>query len=93
MSRDTIQEAQDYLTVRRDDKKRKILDIKILLKRHPEWRVVDFLDQMLREKEKALKDLVLMDKTNHKVDETIAGMFRLNMAIKTIEREREVKAA
>ena len=87
MSRKTIQEAQEFLTIYHDNHIRKILDIEILLKRHSAWRVKEFLDQMFKERQQVLKDLISTDKTNHKVDETIARMFRLNMAIKTIEKE------
>jgi len=34
-----------------------------------------------------LRELISKDKSSYKVDETIARMFRLNMAIKTIEKE------
>ena len=87
MSRQTIQEAQEFLTVHYNEGVKKILDIETLLKRHSVWRVKEFLDQMFKERQQVLKDLISTDKTNHKVDETIARMFRLNMAIKTIERE------
>ncbi len=42
---------------------------------------------MFKEREKILKTLIAKDKTNHEIDLTIARMFRLNMAIKTIEKE------
>ena len=87
MSRETILEAQEFLTVYHENSSRKIVDIGTLLKKHPTWRVKDFLNQMFRERQKVLKELLSTDKTSHKVDETIARMFRLNMAIKTIERE------
>jgi hypothetical protein len=87
MSRETILEAQEFLTVYHEDHMSKILDIEALLKNHPTWRVKDFLDQMFKERQKVLRDLISKDKSNHKLDETIAGMFRLNMAIKTIEKE------
>ena len=87
MSRETILEAQEFLTVYHENSSRKIVDIRTLLKKHPAWRVKEFLNQMFRERQKVLKELLSTDKTSHKVDETIAGMFRLNMAIKTIEKE------
>jgi hypothetical protein len=87
MSRETILEAQEFLTVYHDNRSRKIVDIETLLKKHPTWRVKDFLGQMFKERQKVLRDLISTDKTNRKLDETIARMFRLNMAIKTIEKE------
>lgn len=90
MSRETVQEAQEFLTIHNNNHIRKIVDIETLLKRHPTWRVKEFLDQMFKERQKVLRDLISTDKSNHKVDETIARMFRLNMAIKTIEKEAVV---
>jgi hypothetical protein len=87
MSRETILEAQEFLTIDHNDRSRKIVDIGTLLKNHPAWRVKAFLNQMFKERQKILRELISKDKTSHKVDETIARMFRLNMAIKTIEKE------
>ena len=87
MSRETIQEAQAFLTIYHDDRIRKIVDIGTLLQNHPSWRVKEFLNQMFTEREKILRELISKDKSSHKVDETIARMFRLNMAIKTMEKE------
>jgi len=93
MTTETLKEAQDYLTITRDDQARRIIDIEILLKRYPTTMVLSFLKELLKEKEKTLRDLVVTDKTTPKVNETIGAMFRIQMAIKTIEREREVKTA
>jgi hypothetical protein len=86
MSRETILEAQGFLTIYHENHMRKIVDVETLLKKHSTWRVKEFLYQMFKERQRFLMDLISTDKSNHKLDETIARMFRLNMAIKIIER-------
>jgi hypothetical protein len=94
MSRETIQEAQDFLTMISEDRVRRIVDIEPLLARHPAESVLSMLATLYGEKEKALKKLIHEDKTSSKINELIVSMFRIHMAMKTIQAEREeVKAA
>jgi hypothetical protein len=94
MSRETIQEAQDFLTMISEDRVRRIIDIEPLLARHPKEVVLLALQDLYREKEKVLKGLIHEDKTSSKINELIVAMFRIHMAMKTIEGdEKEVKAA
>jgi hypothetical protein len=89
MTIETILEAQEYLTINTGEKKKRIVDLNLLLKNHRQGAVVMFLEQVLREQERQLKHLITRDKTAVEVNETIATMFRLTMAIKTMEQERE----
>ena len=82
-----ISEAQDYLTVRRDEEYRRIVDIRHLVQRHGEKEVTDFLKDCLREKEKALRNMILIDKTHSKVDYLAGAILRIMMAIKILEGE------
>ena len=92
MTRETIQTAQDYLTIgAKDNGKRKIIDIAQLLKRHPSEEVLNFLKTVIKEKHQILRDLIMTDKTRPEIDEVVAILFRITMAIKTIEGEKEVK--
>jgi hypothetical protein len=91
MTQKQIQEAQDYLTMMSDDRVRKIIDIETLLAKHPEPIVLSFMRNLLREKEKILKGLIVRDKKNVKINETVVAMFRLYMAIKTMEDGKEGK--
>ena len=92
MTKDIIKDAQAYLTVStKDNGKKKILDIEHLLKRHPREEVIDLLKTYLKEKQDALKNLVLTDKSRQEIDSTVAIAFRVTMAIKIIELEKEVK--
>ena len=94
MSRETIQEAQDFLTMISEDRVKRIVDIEPLLARHPTESVLSLLETLYREKEKILKGLIHEDKTSSKINELIVSMFRIHMAMKTIEGDREeAKAA
>lgn len=83
----TLYEAQDYLTMMRHGDLRRIVDIDALRKKHSTDEIISFLKDYTREKEKSLRNLILMDKTQRRVDETVAAMFRLHMAIKTLEND------
>ena len=94
MSRETIQEAQDFLTMISEDRVKRIVDIEPLLARHPRDSVLSLLQDLYRDKEKVLKKLIHEDKTSSKINELIVAMFRIHMAMKTIEGDREeAKAA
>ena len=92
MTKEMIQTAQDYLTVgRRNNGKKVIMDIDQLLKKHSSEEVINLLKTILKEKQIKLRDFILEDKTKPEIDETIALMFRVTMAIRTIENGKEVK--
>jgi len=85
MTHQTIMDAQMYLTIQRRDQFKTIVDIESLRKKHSDEEIIDFLKGYLREKEKALRNMILIDKTHRKIDELAAAMFRLTMAIKIME--------
>ncbi len=93
MTKEIIQMAQEYLTVsiKGDGKKKKIVDIDHLLKTHSPEEITNFLNTILMEKQKQLKDLILQDKTRPEIDETVAEMFRITLAVKIIEGWKEVR--
>ena len=92
MTKEMIQLAQDYLTVAsKENGKKKILDIDRLLRKHPSEEVINLLKTLLKEKQIVLRDFILEDKTRPEIDETVAVMFRVTMAIKTIQNGKEVK--
>jgi len=92
MTKQVILEAQEYLTIEKDDGYKRIIDIYALIKRHGPNEVVRFLKDYLRDKEKGLKSLILIDKTQSRIDQYVATMFRMHMAIKTLEEGKEVKS-
>jgi len=87
MNEAIISEAQDYLTVRRDEEYKRIVDIQNLLQNHNIKEVTGFLRDYLQGKEKALRNLVLIDKTHQRIDKYVGAMFRITMAINILERE------
>ena len=92
MTKESIMEAQDYLRVKTEDGYRRIIDLHMLFKRHSTNEVIKFLKDYLREKQSALKSMILIDKTHQKMDQIVASMFRITMAVKTLEEGEEVIA-
>jgi hypothetical protein len=77
-----------------EDRVKRIVDIEPLFARHPKELVLSLLQDLYGEKAKALKKLIHEDKTSSKINELIVAMFRIHMAMKTIEGDqKEVKAA
>ena len=90
MTKESILEAQDYLRVKTEYGCKRVLDIHSLLKNRNISEVISFMKDYLREKEKTLKNMILIDKTHPKVDQIVAAMFRISMAIKSLEEGKEV---
>ncbi len=93
MTNELIQTAQEYLTMKDNGKTRKIVDLDRLIEKHPSKEVIDFLRTILKEKQIALRDFILADKTKKEIDETVSVMFRVTMAIKTLEDGKEVRGS
>jgi len=91
MNEAIISEAQDYLTVEKDEGYKRIVDIINLLQSHSTNEVILFLKDYLKGKEQALRNLILIDKTHRRIDQYVSAMFRITMAIKTLEEGEEVK--
>jgi hypothetical protein len=90
MTTETIQKVQALLTVcRNGDRKKKIIDVEVLLKRHKAESVISLLEGLLQEKQKTLVALFDADESRFEIDETIGTMFRLHLAIRRLEREVE----
>jgi hypothetical protein len=90
MTADTIQKIQACLTVLQNGgQKRKIIDVELLLKRHNAESVISLLKRLLKEKQKNLVSLINTDESRFEIDETIGTMFRLHLAIRRLEQERE----
>ncbi len=87
MTIEIITEAQDYLTVVYGDRRRRILNIMVLLENHPTDAVIRFMKSLLREKEKLLRKYILRDKSNPIIDEMVATMWRIYMCVHVLEEE------
>ena len=90
MDHQDIREAQEYLTMKKDGEIELIVGIDYLSENHSRQEIVRFLKGYLHEKEKMLKDLILGDKSSNQIDQTVAVMFRIHMAITVIEKRMEV---
>ncbi len=90
MTKESITEAQEYLRVKTEYGCKRIIDVRALFKGHKDEEVIKFLKDHLREKEKALKNMILVDKSHPRVDQIVAAMFRISMAIKSLEEGKEV---
>ena len=93
MTNQIIETVQDYLTMISDNRVKRIMDVRLLMERHPLKTVVSLLDDLARQKENVLEELLAEDKTSSIINETISTIFRLNMAIETIQKSKEVEMA
>ena len=93
MTKKIINAVQDYLTVVGEDRVYQIVNVELLLRRHPPEAVIALLDQLRSEYSKELGDLIKNNKTDPKINELVAKNFRLKMAINTIKNAKEVKDA
>ena len=90
MTLETIQNVQSCLTIRRNGAVKKILDVENLFRRHGNSQVLSLLLDLQKEKQEELVYLMQGDRSTHEIDEAVAQLFRLHMAIKVIQREMEV---
>jgi hypothetical protein len=89
-----IEKAQECLTIKEGKHLKKVVDISSLLNKHGTDMVLDFLNRLFSEYEETLKKLVVTNKTSPEIDKTVSKLFRLHMAIRTIQRnDEEVIAA
>ncbi len=93
MTKKIINTVQDYLTVVGEDKVYQIVNVELLLRRHPPETVIVFLEQLRSEYKKELAQLIRNNKTDSKINELVAKNFRIKMAINTIKNAKEVQDA
>ena len=93
MTKKVINHVQDYLTVVGEDKVYQIVNVELLLRRHPPEAVIAFLEQLRSEYQKELGQLIKTNKTDARINELVAKNFRIKMAVNTIKNAKEVKDA
>ena len=93
MTKKVINHVQDYLTVVGEDKVYQIVNVELLLRRHPPEAVIAFLGQLRSEYQKELGQLIKNNKTDARINDLVAKNFRIKMAINTIKNAREVQDA
>jgi len=95
MTKNTINSIQEYLTVVQNDGKKKyqIVNIELLLRRHPPEAVISFLDQLHKDYAKKMKTLIRDNRTSPELNDIIAKKFRVKMAINSIRNYINQEAA
>jgi len=93
MRKQVINQVQDYLTIVGEDRVYQIVNVEMLLKRHPPDAVIGFLNMLRDDYKKELKQLLRQNTTDPKINELVAKNFRIKMAIITINNAKGVKNA
>ena len=95
MTKRAINDVQSYLTFIETDGNRvyQIVNVELLLRRHPPEAVISFLQELHKDYGKSLSRLIQEDKTSSQINELVAQRFRLKMAINTIRNYDQQEAA
>jgi hypothetical protein len=80
-----INQVQEFLTYCGEDRVYQIVNVEVLLKRHPPEAVIGFLIMLREDYKKELRSLLQENKTDAKINELVAKNFRIKMAINTIK--------
>ena len=91
MTKRVINEVQEYLTICDADRVYQIVNVEMLLKKHPGEAVIGFLNLLRDDYKKELKQLIQNNKTDARINELVAKNFRIRMAINTIKNSKEVR--
>ena len=89
MTKKIVNQVQDFLTVVGPDHTYQIANAGLLLWRHSPEQVVGFLNQLRQEYKKELRELLRENKTHPKVNYLVVHIFRIRMAIKTIQKAQK----
>jgi len=95
MTKRAINDVQSFLTIVETDGNRtyQIVNVELLLRRHPPEAVITFLQELHKDYGKALAKLIQEDKTNSQINVLVAKRFRVKMAINTIRNYGKDKEA
>jgi len=94
MTKRVINHVQEFLTVVGDGKVYQIVNVELLLRRHPPEAVIAFLKELQGDYKKELSKLIKTNRSDSKINEIVARSFRIKMAINTIKNyEKGVKDA
>ena len=93
MTKRVISNVQEFLTIVEEDRIFQIVNVELLLRRHPPQAVIAFLQELRSDYKKELSKLIKDSKTSSRVNELVVRNFRIKMAINTIKNAKEVKDA
>ena len=86
MGKKVINTVQEFLTVVDEKRVYQIVNVELLLKRHPPQAVIAFLQQLKSEYSAEMGKLIKHNKTDRRIDDLVAKNFRVKMAINTIKK-------
>jgi hypothetical protein len=89
MNKRVISLVQEFLTMCSDDRVYQIINVELLLKRHPPEAVIALLVELRRDYQRELKRVIAENKTAPELNDLVAKNFRLRMAINIIRNNRE----
>ena len=91
MTKRAIDKVQEFLTVVSSDgdKIYQIVNVELLLKKHPPGAVISFLRELQNDNNKSLKKLIKENASDSRINDVVARNFRIKMAISTIKNYRE----
>jgi hypothetical protein len=94
MTRRAINNVQQFLTIMKEDGNRvfQIVNVELLLRRHPPEAVISFLRELHKDHGKELGRLMREDASSSRVNELVARRFRIKMAINTIRNHTKEAA-
>ncbi len=92
MTKKIINRVQDFLTVVGEDRVYEILNVRLLLKRHPPEAVIGFLTILREDYKKELARLLKENRTDPRINDLVAKNFRIKMAITTIRKAEKEEA-
>ena len=84
MTKKIINQVQEFLTYCGEDRVYQIVNVEVLLKRHPPEAVIGFLILLREDYKKELRELLATNRTDARINELVAKNFRIKMAINTI---------
>jgi len=94
MTKRVINHVQEFLSFVNDGHVYQIVNVELLLRRHPPDAVIVFLQQLQGDYKKELSKLIKTNRTDPKINELVAKNFRIKMAINTIKNyDKGVKHA
>lgn len=92
MTKRVINAVQDFLTIVGEDRVYQIVNVELLLKRHPPEAVIGFLTLLREDYKKELAKLLKDNRTNPRVNDLVAKNWRIRMAIITIRNAAKEEA-
>jgi hypothetical protein len=89
MTKKVINHVQEFLTIIDDGKVYQIVNVELLLRRHPPDAVIAFLKELQSDYKKELSKLIKIDRTDSRINELVAKSFRIKMGINTIKNYKK----